>query len=113
MWGELACHKRSLTHRPGSQGGASGVLLFLVCVCVCWSVCVGCGGGVGWAGFLSPLSVLYAIHMNFHVNAMSKHIVRSKVTYSPVKQFFITDDSISTIPFNIVNKLHSVQIPLG
>ena len=45
-------------HRPFNRlsqflGWATGVLLFLVCVCVCWSVCVGCEGG---AGFLSVLS---------------------------------------------------------
>ena len=32
VWGELACHKRSLTHRPSSQGWASSVLLLCVCV---------------------------------------------------------------------------------
>ena len=52
--GELASHKRSLTHRPSSQGWASGVLGF-VCMYV-YMLCMGGGGGgclCYWVGFLS------------------------------------------------------------
>ena len=41
VWGELACHKRSLTHCPSSQGLASSVLLLCVCMLVCLDE-VGC-----------------------------------------------------------------------
>ena len=46
VWGELACCKRSLTHRPSSQGWASGVLLF-VCVCMGMFVLRVCKGKRG------------------------------------------------------------------
>ena len=40
MCGESWCRERSLTHRPSSQGWASGVLFFCVC-CVCdFDVCI-------------------------------------------------------------------------
>ena len=34
VWGELASHKDSLTHRLGSQGGAPGVLLTCHVMCI-------------------------------------------------------------------------------
>ena len=50
--GELASHKRSLTHRPSSQGWAPCVLLFC-CLFVCFM-------GWGFLGFLSPPFCLFA-----------------------------------------------------
>ena len=47
VWGKLACHKRSLIHRPSSQGWAPCVLLF-------------CFMGWGFLGFLSPPFCLFA-----------------------------------------------------
>ena len=41
----MACHK--ITHRPGSQGWAPGVLpLCVVCVCVCVCMCMCVFGGL-------------------------------------------------------------------
>ena len=52
VWGELACHKRSLTHRPSSQGLAPCVLLLLL-------VCLFHGMGVSWVSFSVSLLVCY------------------------------------------------------
>ena len=46
MWGELASHKRSLTHRPSSQGWASSYYMF---------VCL----GYGWVGCFTFFSFLF------------------------------------------------------
>ena len=39
VWGELASHKRSSTHRPSSQGWASRCLVLIVLVGMVW-VCL-------------------------------------------------------------------------
>ena len=51
------CWHAAKDFNPPSHLSRMGIrcLALFVCVCVRWSVCVGCGGG---AGFLSPLSVL-------------------------------------------------------
>ena len=68
VWGELACHKRLLTHCPSSQGWAPGVLPLCACMCMCvcvfgglssflylggWFVCGGLAGKWrgGYSGF--------------------------------------------------------------
>ena len=47
VWGELASHKRSLTHRPSSQGWASRCPLLYTFLCL--------GHGLGWLPFFSFL----------------------------------------------------------
>ena len=58
VWGELACHKRSSTHRPSSQGWAPCVLLF-----GCLFVCLFHGMGGCWVSFSSFLSVLLVCYI--------------------------------------------------
>ena len=72
--GELAGHKRSLTHCPSSQGWVSRGPMFCVYVCVyVVSICV-CGGGgggsmlLGWVPFfLFTLPVHYLLVCYIHV----------------------------------------------
>jgi len=64
VWGELASHKRSLTHHPSSQGWASTCLVLSVFVgMVLMSVHV--YGFMGFT-FLLPLFSWCTIHMWFH-----------------------------------------------
>ena len=49
VWGELASHKRSLTHCPSSQGWASRCPLLYVCL------------GNGWVGYLSYFHMLVCL----------------------------------------------------
>ena len=51
VWGELASHKRSLIHRPSSQGYASRCPLLYMLVCL----------GHGWVGYLSFLSYFHTL----------------------------------------------------
>ena len=55
VWGELASRKRSLTHRPSSQGWASRCPLLHVYTCM--FVCL----GNGWVGYLSFLSYFHML----------------------------------------------------
>ena len=48
VWGELASHKRSLTHRPSSQAGHPGVPSYYMFVCL----------GYGWVGCFTFLFFL-------------------------------------------------------
>ena len=67
MCGESWHHERSLTHHPSSQGWASGVLLFCVCVVFVTLMCAfGCLLGVGCWKLPSLLSWC-VMHMCFHV----------------------------------------------
>ena len=64
MWGELASHKRSLTHRPSSQGWA-----FRCPVIVCLFICLICRyvTGCGWGVSFSLILVCYthSVHVPF------------------------------------------------
>ena len=51
VWGELASHKRSLTHCPSSQGWASRCPLLYTFLCL----------GHGWVGYLSFLSYFHTL----------------------------------------------------
>ena len=51
VWGELASHKRSLTHRPSPQGWASRCPLLYTFLCL----------GHGWVGYLSFISYFHTL----------------------------------------------------
>ena len=50
VWGELASHKRSLTHRPSSQGWASRCPVLSIHACMYVYTCMLCWGGGGGGG---------------------------------------------------------------
>ena len=60
VWGELACHKRLLTHRPSSQGWAPGVLPCCVQLC-CLCLCMYLGGGWGVEGDIWFFFLFYSL----------------------------------------------------
>ena len=65
VWGELAGHQRSLTHRPSSQGWAFRCLVF-----ACLFVCLICGCVRMWVGVLLFLNILVCYAHSVHVHTI-------------------------------------------